>query len=201
MNDEFLALHGLVVKKTGGPDEVASLTGQPPEVVARVLDDAVRAGRAAAAGGKYLLTPEGRAHLDRCYPSECADLRADDGLHAAYERFEPVNRRLLALFTRWQMMDTPAGTVPNDHSDPDYDAALVDQLGDAHERFEPIAAAMTRALPRFTRYRERLDDAYDKVLAGNHEYVSGARVDSYHTVWFEMHEDLLRLLGRTREDT
>jgi hypothetical protein len=29
--------------------------------------------------------------------------------------------------------------------------------------------------------------------------MSGVRVSSYHTVWFEMHEDLLRLLGRTRE--
>jgi len=25
-------------------------------------------------------------------------------------------------------------------------------------------------------------------------------VDSYHTVWFELHEDLLRILGREREE-
>jgi pyruvate,orthophosphate dikinase len=24
-------------------------------------------------------------------------------------------------------------------------------------------------------------------------------LDSYHTVWFELHEDLIRLAGRTRE--
>jgi hypothetical protein len=49
-------------------------------------------------------------------------------------------------------------------------------------------------------YRRRLDDAYDKVLAGEHDHVSGARIDSYHTVWFELHEDLLRMLGREREE-
>ena len=49
-------------------------------------------------------------------------------------------------------------------------------------------------------YKQRLDDAYDKVLAGEHDWVSGARIDSYHTVWFELHEDLLRMLGREREE-
>ena len=24
--------------------------------------------------------------------------------------------------------------------------------------------------------------------------------ESYHTVWFELHEDLIRLAGKTRED-
>ena len=27
-----------------------------------------------------------------------------------------------------------------------------------------------------------------------------AKIDSYHTVWFELHEDLLRMLGREREE-
>jgi hypothetical protein len=25
-------------------------------------------------------------------------------------------------------------------------------------------------------------------------------VDSYHSIWFELHEELIRLAGRTRED-
>jgi hypothetical protein len=28
--------------------------------------------------------------------------------------------------------------------------------------------------------------------------VASPRVDSYHSVWFELHEDLIRLAGRTR---
>ena len=54
--------------------------------------------------------------------------------------------------------------------------------------------------PRMSVYGERLDEAYDRVLAGDLGYVSGARIDSYHTVWFELHEDLLRMLGREREE-
>ena len=32
------------------------------------------------------------------------------------------------------------------------------------------------------------------------EWVSDARLPSYHTLWFELHEDLLRILGRRRAE-
>ena len=35
---------------------------------------------------------------------------------------------------------------------------------------------------------------------GEHEWVSDVRRDSYHTVWFELHEELLRIMGREREE-
>jgi len=96
----------------------------------------------------------------------------------------------------------PAGneTVPNDHSDADYDHKIIDQLGALHERAERPLAKFTDLDPRLGRYPRRLDSAYDKVLAGDQDFVSGAKVDSYHTVWFELHEDLLRMLGRQREE-
>ena len=31
-------------------------------------------------------------------------------------------------------------------------------------------------------------------------YIASPRVDSYHGVWFELHEDLIRLSGKTREE-
>jgi pyruvate,orthophosphate dikinase len=30
--------------------------------------------------------------------------------------------------------------------------------------------------------------------------VASPQVDSYHSVWFELHEDLIRLAGRNRAD-
>ena len=35
---------------------------------------------------------------------------------------------------------------------------------------------------------------------GDGMYIASPRVDSYHGVWFELHEDLILLAGRTRED-
>ena len=35
---------------------------------------------------------------------------------------------------------------------------------------------------------------------GDRRYVASPRVDSYHGVWFELHEDLILLAGRNRAD-
>ncbi|UGS36950.1 hypothetical protein [Capillimicrobium parvum] len=198
---ELLALHGLAVKKAGGPDAVADILGADAATVSGALDAAVAAGRAVGAKGTFMVTPPGREWLADRYPEAFAGFRADPEATAAYERFERINRELLALFTDWQMMPTPGGErVPNDHSDADYDHGVVDRLGRQHERAEKVLDRFSALLPRMGEYRRRLDAAYDRVLAGETDYVSGARIDSYHTVWFELHEDLLRMLGREREE-
>jgi hypothetical protein len=198
---ELLALHALAVKKAGGLDAVATVLGRDEGEVAPALETAVAEGRAIGAKGTFMVTPPGREWLVQRYPEAYAEFRDDPEATAAYERFEKINRELLALFTDWQMMPSAGGArVPNDHSDAEYDNEIVDRLGRQHERAEKLLDRFAELEPRLGVYRRRLDDAYDKVLAGDHDWVSGARIDSYHTVWFELHEDLLRMLGREREE-
>jgi hypothetical protein len=198
---QLLALHGLAVKKAGTAEAVAGVLGRGEDEVAGALDAAVAAGQAIGANGTFMVTPAGRTLLDERYAQAYERLRADPEATAAYERFERINRELLALFTDWQMIAAPGGErVPNDHSDADYDHGIIDRLGALHERAEKVLARFSDLEPRLAAYAGRLDEAYDKVLAGEPDFVSGARVDSYHTVWFELHEDLLRMLGRVRED-
>lgn len=196
----LLTLHGLAVKKAGGAPAVAGVLGVPEEDVSGALQAAVAEGRAIGANGTYMVTPTGRSWLDERYPEAYAGLRADPAADAAYERFEKINRELLGLFTDWQMVPAAGRRVANDHADAGYDAGIVDRLGDLHERALKNLGRLAALEPRIDVYAKRLDEAYDKVLAGEHEYVSGARIDSYHTVWFELHEDLLRMLGREREE-
>jgi hypothetical protein len=198
---ELLALHGLVVKKAGSAGAVAGVLGRDEPEVASALESAVAQGRAMGAKGTFMVTPAGRSWLDERYPEDFADFRANPEATATYERFERINRELLQLFTDWQMVPSAGGErVPNDHSDADYDDKVVDRLGAQHERAEKVLHRFAELDPRLSVYRDRLDAAYDKVLAGDHDWVSGARIDSYHTVWFELHEDLLRMLGREREE-
>ncbi|HMJ33960.1 MAG TPA: hypothetical protein VK501_08580 [Baekduia sp.] len=197
---ELLALHGLAVKKAGGAPAVAAVLGAQEDDVVAGLDAAVAAGHAIGAKGTFMVTPAGRSWLDERYPQAFAEFRDDPAATAAYERFERINRELLTLFTDWQMVPAASGRVTNDHADAEYDRGIVDRLGDLHERAEKNLGRFSALDPRLDVYRRRLDEAYDQVLAGEHEYVSGARVDSYHTVWFELHEDLLRMLGREREE-
>ena len=198
---DLLALHGLAVKKAGSPAAVAAVLGADEAEIESALEAAVAAGRAAGAKGTFMVAPAGREWLDQRYPVVYAEFRENPAATETYERFERINRELLALFTDWQMVPAAGGErIPNDHSDADYDAGIVDRLGAQHERAEKVLDGFAALDPRLGVHKQRLDEAYDKVLAGETDWVSGARIDSYHTVWFELHEDLLRMLGREREE-
>lgn len=197
---DLRVLHGLVVKKAGTAPAVAALLNRDVEEVERLLQAETEAGRALGAKGTFMVTPAGRAWLDEQYPSAFAAHRTDPDVADAAERFERINKELLALLTDWQSMPAGGQRVANDHSDQSYDRAIIDRLGDVQDRAVKVLDRLARREPRLAAYGERLELAYDKVLAGETEYVSGVRVDSYHIAWHELHEDLLRMLGRTRQE-
>jgi hypothetical protein len=197
---EFLVLHGLAVKKAGTAASVADILGEDPGRVAAALQASVESGRAVEARGLFMATPAGRKWLVDGYEAAFGPFRAAPDATQAYERFERINRDLLRLLTEWQMMPAGNETVPNDHSDAEYDDRIVDRLGALHERAQRPLEQFAEVEPRLGRYWNRLETAYDRALGGELDFVSGAKVDSYHTIWFELHEDLLRMLGREREE-
>lgn len=200
MNEMHLALHGVAIKKHAGAGAVAEAVGLAPPRAEALLAEAAAGGRLFEAQGAFALTPAGRMILDSQYSRYYDELREDAAFVAAYERFERVNVELKQVITDWQTMDVGGQKVRNDHSNKDYDAEVLDRLGEVHERYEPILAQLIRGLPRLTVYRQKLERALEEAEAGKLQWVSDAKLESYHTVWFEMHEDLLRVLGRQREE-
>lgn len=198
--DIHLVLHGLAIKKHADAAAVAKLIGLPQERVAAALADAVKRGRAVDAQGRYILAPMARMSLDGEYSKYYSDLRANADFVAAYEGFERVNVELKTLITDWQTMDVAGKRVPNDHSNEAHDQRVIDRLGEMHERADKLFARLAAGLPRLQIYRDHLLAALEKAEDGAIEWVSDARIDSYHTVWFELHEELLRLMGRTRTE-
>ena len=200
MADSYLVLHGLAIKKHADAAAVAAALGLDEAAVQAALDEAVAKGRAARAGEAYSLTPVARVALEGAYSRLFAAQRADATFTAAHERFETINRDLKALMTAWQTIEIDGESVLNDHSNKDYDDRLIDRLGALHERAEAILQQLSGGLPRLAIYTRKLEAALEKAEDGAIEWVSGARIESYHTVWFELHEDLLRILGRTRQE-
>lgn len=200
MNLQHLVLHGMAIKKSGGAAEIASILGLDPAAVQGALDRLVESGRAVTVQGKYLLSPPARMALDAEYGRLYAGLREDPRFLAAYEDFERINGTLKQIITDWQTVPLGSGRVPNDHQDADYDAGIIDRLGALHERAERILTRLAEALPRLVIYRDRLLAALERAEAGETAWVSEARIESYHTLWFELHEDLLRLMGRERAE-
>jgi hypothetical protein len=138
--------------------------------------------------------------LDSDYSRLYGDLRANAEFKAGYEGFERLNVGLKQLITDWQTMPVAGNRVPNSHADQAYDAGIIDRLGQLHERAEDVLARLAGVEPRFRLYRDKLLAALEKAEDGKIEWVSDARIESYHTLWFELHEDLLRLMGREREE-
>lgn len=200
MNATHLVMHGLAIKKGGTADAIAGIVGLDPAEVRAVLGKLVEGKRAVEAQGKYLLTPPARMALDSEYSRLYGDLRNDAAFRAAYEGFERINGALKRLITDWQTMTVAGQRVPNDHSDRDYDDGVIDRLGELHERAAALLDQLAGVLPRMGIYRKKLLAALERAEDGAIEWVSDARIESYHTLWFELHEDLLRLMGREREE-
>ena len=198
MTDEQLALHGLAIKKHGRAAEVAEITALDEATVERLLEAAAQSGRAVKTGDKYILTPTAQIALKTSYSRDFAAQRADHAMSAAYDDFERINEQLKSLITQWQTIEVGGQSLPNDHSDKAHDDRIIDRLGDLHERAEPIFARLAAGLKRLSVYNALLTEALEKAEDGDIAWVSDAQCASYHTVWFELHEDLIRILGRTR---
>ena len=200
MSDLHLILHGLAIKKHSDADGVARLLGLDRDLVAQSLTAAVKEGSAVEIQGKYMLSPLARITVESDYSRRYGSLRKNAEFMAAYEAFERINLQLKSLITEWQTMEVGGQQVANDHSNKDHDLRLIDRLGNMHESADRILAELSTHLPRLETYRTHLLAALERAEDGAIEWVSDARIDSYHTLWFELHEDLLRIVGREREE-
>jgi hypothetical protein len=195
MNDTHLVLHGLAIKKHGSAQAVADLMG-----LDAVLADLVQRARVAETDGKFMLRPASRMALAAEYSRYYGGLRSDPDAVAAYESFERINVGLKALISDWQTVEVAGERVPNTHTDPEHDRAIIDRLGKLYERADRLLDVLAARIPRLEIYRTKLLAALERAEDGETEWVSSARIESYHTVWFELHEDLLRLMGRDRQE-
>ncbi|HEX9969530.1 MAG TPA: hypothetical protein VGB03_05270 [Acidimicrobiales bacterium] len=202
---KFVVLHALRLKGLAETDTVASSAGIPADEVgatlAALLDAALVSRRDGRLSG-WSLTTEGRQAHDEALCAEVARLGARPAVEGAYRRFLPLNREALAVCTDWQMHLEDGRTVLNDHRDAAYDRAVLDRLAAVHAEAEPLCRELAEAAPWFAGYGRRLGNALAQVQAGDFDWFTTPVIDSYHTVWFELHEDLLSTLGieRSKEE-
>ncbi len=149
----------------------------------------------------FSLTQAGHARVGELLRAEldAADARAivEDGL----ARFEPLNRRTLAAMTDWQVRPTAWDRMAaNDHSDWAWDEQVLRALAAVARDLAPVEADLAGALDRFAGYCARLRAALARVDQGQRRWVDEPGIESFHMVWFELHEDLLATLGRARNE-
>lgn len=116
---------------------------------------------------------------------------------ATFHRFLPVNRQLRDLCTAWQVR--PDGSV-NDHADENYDADIRDRLDDIDDSVAPLLKRFTEDIPRMDGYRAKLTEALAKLDDGDDAWLASPLIDSYHTVWMHLHQELLLTIGMSRKE-
>ncbi len=139
------------------------------------------------------LTPAGRDAASAVWASELAAANAI-ALEVVYGDFNAINPAFKALVTDWQIRDGN----PNDHTDKSYDSGIISRLSDVHTQLLPVLAAATSQVPRIGHYTSAFETALTHLTAGETRWMAAPIIDSYHTLWFELHEELIQLTGRTR---
>ncbi len=198
----LLALHGLRLKGFAEASVIAELVGLDEAVVTAELERAAESDLTMFREGRrtgWALKPAGRVENERLLAEELDAVGRRELVQQCYELFLALNGQMLAVCTRWQVKDQDAKEL-NDHTDADYDAAVIAELAELDAGVQPICADLARALPRFGVYAPRFDIALEKLGAGELEWFTKPIMESYHTVWFELHEDLLATLGINRAD-
>lgn len=200
---ELLVLHALRLRGMADDGAVARRFGVAPAVAGELLLDAEargwvrRVGFAEVSG--WALTDTGRAVLGGLLAAELASTGERAVVEAVHAAFGVLNARLLTAATRWQIRPIPGDPLAvNDHTDARWDDRVLDELGSLLRAVVPLTEHLTAVLPRCDRYPDRLALALTRAERGERSWVDRPGVDSFHTVWFELHEDLLATLGIER---
>jgi hypothetical protein len=193
---ELAVLQAVRLKGRVAAAELTATLNEDPDAVAETIEQLTTA-ELLIGEPTLRISPSGRARLDTLLAEERAGL--DTAVIAgAYDDFRSVNADFKTLATDWQLKGGPSGT-PNVHDDADYDAAVLARLDKVHARVVPIIDKAATQLPRLRDYSSKLSVALDKVKAGETSWLTRPLIDSYHTVWFELHEELIGAAGLTRE--
>ncbi len=201
----LVVLNGLRLKGLCDGPPLAAATSLDEADAARILDDLESDGLVTRRPGPrsgWALTTSGRAEHARLMEQEADEAADRAAIEEAYGRFRQVNDDLLRACTDWQLRPEGGDAVVNDHADEAYDRKVVDRLEAVDDAAQPVCRALAERRERFAAYGPRLAAALAKVEAGDGEWFTKPLIDSYHTVWFELHEDLLLSLAieRTKEE-
>jgi pyruvate,orthophosphate dikinase len=192
-------LRALIVKGYATPEGAATALRATPEEMNELLDRLVADGLAEMAAGSFRLTADGK-NVGREKIAADTERWGADNAAAALNAFVALDHRMKETVTAWQMREVDGAQTFNDHADAAYDAKVLDDLAAVHADASAWLTPLVAGLPRLAAYRERLGRAAAAARGGDNRYVASPRVDSYHGVWFELHEDLILLAGRNRAD-
>ena len=197
--DEDTIVRALHIKGFATPEALAPVVLSSPPAVTPMLESMHQEGLLKMMGDMYQLSEDGKVRGESLMERDRAEWSVDRA-GAALDDFVALDGRMKQVVTSWQMREVDGEQVMNDHSDKGHDQRVLDELMALHAEAVEWLAPLTEELGRLDVYRARLERAAERISSGEHDFIASPRIDSYHNVWFELHEDLIQLAGRTREE-
>ena len=202
---DLLVLQALRVKGLVDTEAVAETVGLSQEDTLNMLNQFAEEGRVSYREGRmvgWMITSEGRSYGEQLLANEVDSLGIRLEIETSYKEFSRLNNDFKELCTDWQLKPSldasEVGQVLNDHSDPDYDKGVIDRLVELDKQSQPVCASLAEQLERFSSYGSRFTHALEMVLKGDTDWIAKPMIESYHTVWFELHENFFSTLGIDR---
>jgi pyruvate,orthophosphate dikinase len=184
--EQFRVLRSIAF--AGAVMDPSELFGVDHSSAPAVVDQLVTA-RLVERGEVLMTTAAGEAALSEWFAADRAALgTAATTLH---EQFQPLDATLKLLASTWQSAEAS--------DDWERRLEIVEALASLHDQLTELFSRYRAPIGRFDDYIRRLGQALAQVREGRTAYVASLSVDSYHTAWFQMHEDLLRVLDEQRE--
>jgi pyruvate, orthophosphate dikinase len=192
-------IRALAIKGTVTLEQLAEALLAEPDQAEGVVGELATSGVVERTADAIRLSDEGRRRSEALFEAGRASFGAERSL-ALLEPFHLLDQRVKQIVTAWQLREIRGEQAFNDHADAAYDASVLGELATLHDETVAWLAPLSAALHAFTIYGARLTRALEGARGGDQRYVASPRVDSYHSVWFELHEALIRLAGRQRSD-
>jgi hypothetical protein len=193
----LLTLHAVRLLGFADTSPAANRFGQHPDDVERLLIDAGANGWAvrSAFGGTrgWSLTMAGRTENERLLLEELENAGGSAVVTGVLGDFEHVNAEVVAACSKLQLDWLSAEHRPRIGIDQDTHQSFTRALASANE----LEIHLTAVLPRFSGYAERLGKAVENA-ATDPAWLTATDRDSFHRIWFELHEDLIATLGIRR---
>jgi len=137
-----------------------------------------------------MLSAEGREWVTEQLAAE-RDAADQAALNDSYNHFMELNHRFKELVSNWQL------STMDGHSDEQW-AALVNDVTAIDGGLAPVLQATATHVARLGSYAGRFKQALSAMRGGDTSMLASPMKDSYHTVWFEYHEELITAGGRDR---
>jgi hypothetical protein len=191
-DEQTMLLTWLAVKGMASREDIDRRWGADTGIGA-VLERLVSNGELDRDADVYFLTEYGDGRLSQAYQDALTGAeQAEFGQFVS--KFDPIDLDLKAVATKWQLT---AG-----RADDDVDDALLEVLEtllDVDTRLHEAVADSPPVVARvLSSYITALESARERLLSGSKSAFTGTDDSSYHSVWFVMHEVILRTAGQSR---